>query len=103
VDLDAAFLGTHKALDNDLILIALVLNKKSVLGFVNEAGDTVASIPVAPNKQRVFGASEGATMPVVFETLDDFGNFVGMVSDNGIITGTGEIFDVPVEDWTKAS
>ena len=71
VDLDAAFLGANQALDDDLVLIAFVLNKESVLGIVDEAGNAVATVSVTPDKKSLGVDGERLAGPIMLEAVDD--------------------------------
>jgi len=103
MNLDAALLGADEAFDDDLVLIALILNKESVLGFIDEGGDAVASVAIAPDEKSLGVDGKGLAVPVVLEALNDFIDLLGIGGDDGIVAGVGQILKVPVEGLHEGS
>src|SRR5262245_849725 len=71
---------SHQALNYDGVLVALVLNEQGVLGAVDEFGDTVAAIVVAPDQAHLLSRIKLFPVTVGLETIDDIFKFVGMRS-----------------------
>jgi hypothetical protein len=71
MDLQPTARGSHQALNDDSVLIALVLNKQGVVGVVDEFGEAVPPVGRTPDEVRMFAGVEGLLAPVGLETVDD--------------------------------
>ena len=102
VHLHAALLGSHEALDDDGILIALVLHPEGVLRLVDELPDALAAVADTPDQMGIFAGLELLPLPVGVEALDDFVDFVRMRGGDGVIAGSVRFFVSQFSDWMKA-
>src|SRR5262245_14550382 len=60
----------HESFDDDSVLVALVLDEQRVLRAVDELGDTVAAIVIAPDEAHLLSPIERFSMPVGLEAVD---------------------------------
>jgi len=99
VDLHSAARRPDQSLDNNRILVTLILKKDGILRVVNKLRDAVSTVAAAPDQVGVLVALKGLSLPVRFEALDYFSHFMCIRSDNGVITGFGQVFRFPVQGF----
>ncbi len=97
VDLHAPRRRPHQALDDDLVLVALVLHEQRVLRAVDELGDAVAPVERAPDQVRVRVGLEVLAVPVGLEARGDLLDLVAMPGGDRVVARLGQVLRLPVE------
>ena len=66
-------------------------------GAVDERGDAIAAVSLAPDQVRVLARFEFLAAPVGVEALDDFVNLMSVGCDHRVVPGLRQILGLPVE------
>src|SRR6516164_1415863 len=97
MDLQPTARGSHQALNDNSVLIALVLNEDSVIGVVDELSETVPPVGGTPDEVRTFPRIELLPAPVGLEAVDDLLHFMTVVRHHGVVASLGEVLRCPVQ------
>src|SRR6476646_10190165 len=87
VNLDSSTRSSDQALHDDCILVALILEKEGFFNVVDELRDALAAVTTTPDQMAMFVPLEVLSCPIRFEAFDDFGYFVSVRSNDGVVPG----------------
>src|SRR6267143_1060042 len=97
MDLHAPLAGAYQALDNYTVLIPLILCEQCMFGLVDEAGDSISPVRVAPNQGRLLVDLKWLAFPVCFEAFNNFRDLLLLARYHRIVTRHRQVLRVPVE------
>ena len=92
-DLDAPMGGVGDSVEDDGVDELGVLDKQRLGGPVDEPGHLEPRVGVAPQQAGVVLRSEVEMLPVRVEHISDLADVFGVVGDDPVVPGQGEVLD----------